>query len=121
VGSGRPPGRARRGPAARSRDQSSEDKLEYALHENIEFVVAERDGRPIACGALQRLDAGTGEMKRRYVLPDARRTGVARMVITAFEDRARERGLTRLRLETARAFTAAVGPLPVQRVRRQPN
>jgi putative acetyltransferase len=89
-------------------NQSPQDKLDYALHEDIEFVVVERDGRPIACGALQRLDHSTGEIKRMYVVPDERRSGLARTVVTAIEDRARERGITRLRLETAPAFTAAV-------------
>jgi GNAT superfamily N-acetyltransferase len=59
----------------------------------------------VALAADQQRDLPTQSSEDKL---DARRTGVARMVITAFEDRARERGLTRLRPETARAFTAAV-------------
>lgn len=60
---------------------------------------------PVALAADQQRDPATRAPRTSSTRG---RTGVARMVITAFEDRARERGLTRLRLETARAFTAAV-------------
>jgi putative acetyltransferase len=88
--------------------ENPDDHHVYALHDDIEFVIARHGDRDIACGALQRLDPTTAEIKRMYVVPDARRTGLSRLVLAAIEQRARERGITRLRLETALAFTAAV-------------
>lgn len=64
------------------------------------FVVATQDGEPVGCGALRRLDGATGELKRMFVAPEARRRGVGRGVLTALELHARELGLRRLVLET---------------------
>ena len=64
------------------------------------FVVATANGTPVGCGALRRLDGSSAEVKRMYVVPAARGTGVARAVLTALEDAAKERGWTTLRLET---------------------
>ena len=64
------------------------------------FVVATRAGGAVGCGALRRLDGSSAEVKRMYVVPAARGTGVARAVLTALEDAAKERGWTTLRLET---------------------
>jgi GNAT superfamily N-acetyltransferase len=64
------------------------------------FVVAWVEGRPAGCGGVRRLDDGTAEVKRMYVAPDARRSGVARAVLSALEDRARLLGYRMVRLET---------------------
>jgi GNAT superfamily N-acetyltransferase len=66
------------------------------------FLLLEQDGAPVACGGLRTLDAtrGLGEVKRMYVVPDARRRGHARRLLGALEDAAREAGLVRLRLDT---------------------
>jgi putative acetyltransferase len=64
------------------------------------FVVAYSGGRAIACGALRRLDASTAEVKRMYVVPGSRGSGVAGAVLAALEAAALERGWTTLRLET---------------------
>jgi GNAT superfamily N-acetyltransferase len=65
------------------------------------FVVATADGdTALGCGALRQLDGHSAEIKRMYVVPAARGTGVARAVLTALEDAARQRGWTTLRLET---------------------
>ena len=64
------------------------------------FLVAVSDGAAIACGALRRLDAGSAEIKRMYVVPELRGTGVATDVLRALEDAAAERGWHTLRLET---------------------
>ena len=65
----------------------------------IRFFVARRDGAPVACGAL-RIDAGYGEIKRMYVMPEARGQGLGRAILARIEDEARHRGLRLLRLET---------------------
>jgi putative acetyltransferase len=58
------------------------------------------DGAAIACGALRRLDAGSAEIKRMYVVPERRGSGVAAGVLRALESAAAERGWHTLRLET---------------------
>lgn len=58
------------------------------------FVIAyERSsGQPLGCGGLRRLDESTAEVKRIYVLPYARGSGVATAVLSALEFRARAAG-----------------------------
>jgi GNAT superfamily N-acetyltransferase len=70
------------------------------------FLVARADdGRPIACGGLRPLadsvvGPATVEVKRMYVSPDARGSGVAAALLRALEDAARDRGTRRIVLET---------------------
>jgi GNAT superfamily N-acetyltransferase len=64
------------------------------------FLVLREDGRPVGCGALKRLDAQTAEVKRLYVAPQARGRGGARLLLAALEDRARQLGCSRTRLDT---------------------
>jgi DNA-binding MarR family transcriptional regulator/GNAT superfamily N-acetyltransferase len=71
------------------------------------FVVAWLDGAPVGCGAIKVGGNGAGEVKRMWTAPSARKLGIARKVLRALEERAREAGLTRLRLETNRTLTEA--------------
>lgn len=71
------------------------------------FLVGYRDGQAICCGGIKRLDARTSEFKRMYVLPEARGGGVARALLGALEDRARELGYTVARLDTGPRQPAA--------------
>jgi putative acetyltransferase len=64
------------------------------------FLIASSGGRPVGCGAVRRIEMGTGEIKRMYVSPDARGRGVGRAVLAALEAEARALGITRLVLET---------------------
>lgn len=64
------------------------------------FWVVLVDGRPSACGGLKQWADGIGEVKRMYVHPSARRTGLARLVLDQVEAEARRRGYHELRLET---------------------
>ena len=64
------------------------------------FVVAWADGVPVSCGGVRQYDATTGEIKRMYTLPDARRRGISRVVLEELEARAAAIGYTRLVLET---------------------
>jgi GNAT superfamily N-acetyltransferase len=64
------------------------------------FLVARIEGRPVGCGALKRAGDGLGELKRMFVVPDARRTGVAAEILRVLEARAAALGYRRLRLET---------------------
>ena len=85
------------------------------------YLVGYRDGTPVCGGGLKRLPDGACEIKRMYVVPQARRTGAARALLAALEDAARALGYRIARLDTgsrqphAQAFYEAVG------YRRVPN
>jgi len=64
------------------------------------FVVAYADGRPVGCGGVKRLDDRCSEIKRLYVAPDARKSGVARLLLQRLEHLARESGHAVVRLDT---------------------
>lgn len=64
------------------------------------FLVAWLDGEPVGCGSLRRLGDDQGEVKRMYVVPEARRLGVGRALLEALEAEGRELGLGALILET---------------------
>jgi GNAT superfamily N-acetyltransferase len=66
------------------------------------FLVIYEDGEPIACGGVKRLGDGVAEIKRMYVVPEARGRGVARALLVALEDAARDLGYPRVRLDTGR-------------------
>lgn len=64
------------------------------------FLVARRDGAPVGCVGLRRLDAGLGELTKVYLDPRARGQGGGARLITAIEAAADELGLATLRLDT---------------------
>ena len=71
------------------------------------FVVVVADGREVACGGLKRLDDETCEIKRMYVLPEARGRGFSARLLEALEDHARQLGYARARLDTGDRQPAA--------------
>jgi len=75
---------------------------------NVVIVARDDDGTALGCGALRMLGADVAEIKRMYVHPVARGRGVARAVLAALEQTARDRGWTTLRLETGPLQTAAI-------------
>lgn len=64
------------------------------------FVVAELAGKAVGCGGIRRYDGASAEIKRMFVAPEARGRGVARAILTALEEAAREAGYEELRLES---------------------
>ena len=64
------------------------------------FLVGLEDERPIAIGGLRRLEDGVCEIKRMYVVPDARSRGAGRALLAALEQSARELGYERARLDS---------------------
>jgi GNAT superfamily N-acetyltransferase len=64
------------------------------------FLVLYDDGSAVAGGGIKPLDDGVAEIKRMYVVPQARSRGLARVLLGALEDAARDLGYTRVRLDT---------------------
>jgi GNAT superfamily N-acetyltransferase len=64
------------------------------------FLVAFRGGRPAGCGGVRLLADGDAEIKRMYVVPDARSQGIGGAIVRALEAEARSLGAARLILET---------------------
>jgi GNAT superfamily N-acetyltransferase len=64
------------------------------------FLVGYEGGQPICGGGIKRLPDGACEIKRMYVVPEARGRGVAKALLVALEDEARKLGYTVARLDT---------------------
>lgn len=60
-------------------------------------------GQPLGCGGLRWLDRTTAEVKRVYVLPYARGSGVASSILLALEAEAHEAGITLIMAEAGSA------------------
>jgi ribosomal protein S18 acetylase RimI-like enzyme len=80
------------------------------------FFVGFLDGRPVASGAWRRRDdveafgtTETAEIKRMYVVPEARGAGHARAMLAHLERTAREAGARAMVLETGLAQPEAIG------------
>ena len=74
------------------------------------FVVAYDGETPTGCGAFRDLVAEqpTVEVKRMYVRPEYRGRKIGQLILRDLETRARERGATRVRLETGTLQPEAV-------------
>lgn len=75
---------------------------------SVFLVARDADGTAVGCGGLRRLTPDTAEIKRMYVTPSARGTGVAVAVLRALEDEARKAGVRTLLLETGTAQPDAI-------------
>lgn len=71
------------------------------------LLLARLDGRPIGCGALKRLEAKEGEVKRVWTSPEARGLGVASRMMDSLEHLARDVGFRTVKLDTNRTLTEA--------------
>ncbi|SCL41948.1 Acetyltransferase (GNAT) family protein [Micromonospora pallida] len=76
--------------------------------DDVRYLAVVVNGRAVACGGIQALDSGTGEIKRMYVRPAFRGRGIGRQLLVALEEVAFQQGLHTLCLETATYLPAAI-------------
>jgi putative acetyltransferase len=72
------------------------------------YLIAFSAENPVGCAALRKIDATTGEVRRLYVLPSARRVGIGRALLVRLEKEADKLGYTLLKLETGNRQHAAM-------------
>ncbi|MFD0742229.1 GNAT family N-acetyltransferase [Phytohabitans flavus] len=85
--------------------------LEFTYEDGAQHLVGVVDGRAVACGALQTLDAQSGAIKRMYVRPAFRGRGIARQMLAALEEMALDAGYVVLRLDAGVYLPAALALL----------
>ena len=73
------------------------------------FLVGWVDGEAVACGGIARYDDAAAEIRRMYVVPEARGRGLSSLILAALEDEARALGYSLVRLETGKLQAAAIG------------
>ncbi|MEI6198092.1 MAG: GNAT family N-acetyltransferase [Verrucomicrobiota bacterium] len=72
------------------------------------FVIARLDGDSVGCGALRQMNPSSAEVNRMYVVPTARRQGVAGAILRKLERQAAEFGYRSIRAETGNRQPEAV-------------
>jgi GNAT superfamily N-acetyltransferase len=86
----------------------SVDASELAPPDGV-WLVAYRDGSPVGCGGLQRLDEETGEVRRIFLDAAARGQGIGRALLDQLEAHAWRLGYQRVRLTTGDEQPEALG------------
>lgn len=82
-------------------DQTFGYSTEQLERSAVHLVGARLDARLVGVGGVElQGEKNTGELKRFYVVPEHRGAGVADAVLIELMAHTRERGITRLRLET---------------------
>ena len=72
------------------------------------LIVARMHALPVGCGALKFHPGAPAELKRMWIVPEARGLGLGRRLLQELEEIARNEGAEVLRLETNRALSEAV-------------
>ena len=72
------------------------------------FVLARQDDRVVACGGVQTIGDGIGEIKRMWVADDVRGQGLGRRLLAELEARSAALGHRVVRLDTNGALTEAI-------------
>ncbi|MCX5391250.1 GNAT family N-acetyltransferase [Streptomyces sp. NBC_00094] len=104
--------------AARYDDEGDVTPLDSAMFvppHGLYLLAYDDQGHPVATGGWRTQNTndagyadGDAELKRMYVIPEARGLGLARRILTALESDARAAGRTRMVLETGVAQPEAI-------------
>jgi GNAT superfamily N-acetyltransferase len=78
------------------------------LESGGEFIVGELDGKIVAHAAFLREPAGRAKVRRVAVQPTVQRRGIGQMLITELEVKARQLGITMLRLDASQIAAHAL-------------
>lgn len=95
-------------------DATPLDPVMFQPPRGLYLLAYDDAGRPVATGGWRAMDAarteageedqhyedGDAELKRMFVVPEARGQGIARLILARLEEDAREAGRTRMVLET---------------------
>ena len=84
------------------------DGQAFPMHDDARYLVGVRDGRAVACGAIQSRPGRTAEIKRMYVVPAQRGNGLGRQILAALEQFAVRTGHESVCLETATYLPTAL-------------
>jgi putative acetyltransferase len=86
--------------------------VEQLESRQVYLLGARTAGRLVGVGGVELQDSGIGELKRFFVLPEYRSTGVADALITALIEYAADEGIDVLRLETGDKQQPAIAFYP---------
>lgn len=96
-------------------DATPLDASMFVPPQGLYLVAYDEEGRALATGAWRSQDDnpegyadGDAELKRMYVIPEARGLGLARRILAALESDARAAGRTRMVLSTGAPQRAAI-------------
>ena len=88
-------------------DATPLDPSMFTPPRGLYLLAYDEDGQPVATGGWRSMEAGEenyadgdAELKRMFVVAEARGQGLARRILAALEEDAREAGRTRMVLET---------------------
>ena len=71
------------------------------------FLLVRLNGQPVGCGGVKPISKEAAYLKRMWIAPRARGLGLARRLLLALEDEAREMGYSVMRLETNKSLIEA--------------
>jgi len=83
--------------------------VEQLIAQEVAFFVMRQDGAPAGCGGVELFGTDYGELKRMYVRPRFRGTGLGKLLLARLAEYAWDHRVTLLRLETGIYQGAAIG------------
>lgn len=92
-------------------DIDGDEKDFFAQYNQIyldNVVVCYEDDVALGCGAFKEYESNTAEIKRMFVLPEARGKGIASKIIVELENWAKELNYTSTQLETSQKLESAI-------------